>query len=117
LSNAANIKVGKMATDAGMADFILEFPLVKFPQFLLQGSMYFFKSIAQRIRGILQGSMARNTLWMLLAKLSSVFMQAASFVLIARSLGTEDYGTFIGITALGAIVVPLCQLRQWRSID
>jgi O-antigen/teichoic acid export membrane protein len=72
--------------------------------------MYFFKSIAQRIRGILQGSMARNTLWMLLAKLSSVFMQAASFVLIARSLGTEDYGTFIGITALGAIVVPFASL-------
>lgn len=72
--------------------------------------MYFFTSIQQRIRGILQGSIARNTLWMLLAKLSSVFMQAASFILIARSLGTEDYGTFIGITALGAIVVPFASL-------
>ena len=72
--------------------------------------MYFFKSISQRIRGVLQGSIARNTLWMLLAKLSSVFMQAASFVLIARALGTEDYGTFIGITALGAIMVPFASL-------
>ncbi len=73
-------------------------------------SMPFLKSIQQRIQGILQGSIARNTLWMLLAKVSSIFMQATSFVLIARALGAENYGTFIGVTAIGSIAVPFASL-------
>lgn len=43
---------------------------------------------------------------MLLARGSNIFIQAAYFVILARTLGTKDYGEFIGVTALAGIAAP-----------
>lgn len=53
-----------------------------------------------------ENSLARNTLWMLLGQGARLLLQAVYFVIIARSLGAEQYGAFVGVTALVAIVAP-----------
>lgn len=59
---------------------------------------------------IFQSSLAKDTLWMLFSKLFNVVMQAAYFVIIARLLGKENYGSFIVITAIASIVFPFVPL-------
>ncbi len=46
----------------------------------------------------------------MLGKAISIFMQAAYFILVARSLGTENFGMFMGVTSLAAVVVPFAAL-------
>lgn len=53
-----------------------------------------------------KNSLARDTLWMLLAQGMRLVLQAAYFVIIARALGVEQYGAFVGATALVAIIAP-----------
>ena len=60
------------------------------------------KKIIQFIR---QG-LVKEAAWLLIAKLFNVFVQAAYFIIVARVLGPENYGSFIGVTALGSIVFP-----------
>ncbi len=55
-------------------------------------------------------SLARNTLWMLLAQGLRIVLQAVYFVIIARALGAEQYGAFVGVTALVAILAPFASL-------
>lgn len=55
---------------------------------------------------LFQSSLARDTLWMLLSKLFNVVMQAAYFVIVARLLGKENYGSFIVITATASLIFP-----------
>lgn len=50
--------------------------------------------------------LARNTLWMSLGYGCRLVIQFAYFVIIARSLGAEGYGAFIGVVALVAILSP-----------
>jgi O-antigen/teichoic acid export membrane protein len=50
--------------------------------------------------------LARNTLWMVLGLGSRLILQAAYFTVIARSLGANNYGAFIGVVALVGIVFP-----------
>jgi O-antigen/teichoic acid export membrane protein len=50
--------------------------------------------------------LARNSAWMFLGYGLRILVQAAYFILIARGLGTEEYGAFVGVTALIAIVAP-----------
>jgi O-antigen/teichoic acid export membrane protein len=57
-----------------------------------------------------QNSLARNTLWMLLAQGLRIVLQAVYFVIIARALGAEQYGAFVGATALVAILAPFASL-------
>ncbi len=57
-----------------------------------------------------QNSLARNTLWMLFAQGMRLVLQAAYFVIIARALGAEQYGAFVGATALVAILAPFASL-------
>ncbi len=57
-----------------------------------------------------QNSLARNTLWMLFAQGMRLVLQAAYFVIIARALGAEQYGAFVGATALVAILAPFSSL-------
>lgn len=54
-----------------------------------------------------KNSLAKNTLWMLLAQGMRLVLQAAYFVIIARALGAEQYGAFVSATALVAILAPL----------
>jgi len=65
------------------------------------------KSSASRIG---QNSLVRNTLWMLIAQGLRLVLQAAYFVIIARALGPEQYGVFVGATALVAILSPFASL-------
>ncbi|KJH72559.1 oligosaccharide flippase family protein [Aliterella atlantica] len=57
-----------------------------------------------------QNSLAKNTLWMLLAQGLRLVLQAGYFVIIARVLGPEQYGAFVGVTALISILAPFASL-------
>ena len=50
--------------------------------------------------------MARNSSWMLIGQVLRVVLQAAYFFLIARSLGVTEYGIFVALVSLVAIVSP-----------
>ncbi len=54
--------------------------------------------------------LVKEASWLLIAKLFNVFVQAAYFIIIARVLGPEKYGSFIGITALSSIAFPFVAL-------
>ena len=59
------------------------------------------------LKRFLTGSvLARNTLWMFAGEGIRLFLQAAYFILIARSLGVGEYGAFVGAVALVALVAP-----------
>lgn len=73
-----------------------------------------FQSLKSRLIGIFQKSLVRNTLWMLLAKFLKMIVQAAYFVMIARTLGAQQYGLFASLTALAAIISPFA---TWGSGD
>jgi O-antigen/teichoic acid export membrane protein len=53
-----------------------------------------------------RSALARNTFWMFLGQGLRLIVQGASFVLIARSLGANGYGAFVGAASLVAIVAP-----------
>jgi O-antigen/teichoic acid export membrane protein len=55
-------------------------------------------------------ALARNTFWTLLGQGSRLLIQGACFVLIARSLGADHYGAFVGAVALVAIVAPFATM-------
>lgn len=59
---------------------------------------------------IRQSSLARNAGWMFVGQGLSVFVQAIYFVLVARLLGSEEYGVFVGAMALVVIVSQYCSL-------
>jgi O-antigen/teichoic acid export membrane protein len=50
--------------------------------------------------------LANNTAWMLLGQGLCLFIQAAYFVIIARSLGVQQYGAFIAAAAFVQILSP-----------
>lgn len=51
-------------------------------------------------------TLARNTAWMFLGQGMRLFVQAAYFIVIARTLGVHDYGAFVGVVALVAAFSP-----------
>jgi O-antigen/teichoic acid export membrane protein len=57
-----------------------------------------------------QNSFVRNTLWMLFAQGLRLVLQAGYFVIIAQALGVEEYGAFVGATALVSILAPFATL-------
>lgn len=63
-----------------------------------------------KVTNLFQSSLARDTLWMLLSKLFNVVMQAGYFILVARLLGTENYGSFVVIAASASILFPFVAL-------
>lgn len=64
------------------------------------------KYLRTRIDRLLQERIVRDTLWLLVGKGMRLVLQAAYFVMIARTLGVANYGAFVGTTALVAIVSP-----------
>jgi O-antigen/teichoic acid export membrane protein len=54
--------------------------------------------------------LARNTLWMVSGQGLRLVIQAIYFTVIARSLGANNYGAFIGVVALVGIVYPFGML-------
>ncbi len=67
-------------------------------------------AIKEKIIKISRQSLVKEASWLLIAKLFNVFVQAAYFIIIARVLGPENYGSFIGITALASLVFPFVAL-------
>ena len=67
-------------------------------------------AIKEKIIQFARQSLVKEASWLLIAKLFNVFVQAAYFIIIARILGPENYGSFIGITALASIVFPFVAL-------
>lgn len=49
------------------------------------------------------GRLARNTLWAISGQTARLLIQAAYFILIARSLGPNGYGTFVSVAAMIAV--------------
>jgi O-antigen/teichoic acid export membrane protein len=73
--------------------------------------MSFPNHLAKRLRQSWQrNSLLRNTLWMLLSQGLRLVLQAGYFVIIARTLGAEQYGAFVGVTAFVAIAAPFATL-------
>ena len=66
--------------------------------------------IKSKLLSLFRKDLARQTLWMLLSKIVRVLMQAGYFIIIARALGTENYGSFISVTALGTLAFPFVGL-------
>ena len=59
---------------------------------------------------LFKSSLARDTFWLLLSKLFTVVIQAGYFIIVARLLGKENYGSFLVITAAANIVFPFVAL-------
>ena len=58
----------------------------------------------------LRSSLARNTAWMFIGAGLRVVIQGLYFIAIARTLGANKYGAFIGVLALVGIAVPFGDL-------
>jgi O-antigen/teichoic acid export membrane protein len=54
--------------------------------------------------------LAKNTLWVGLSQALQVGIQTVYFILIARALGSRDYGAFISVVAVVAIAAPFASL-------
>ena len=61
-------------------------------------------------RKIKRSDLTRDTVWMLLGNGAQLPIRALYFILIARSLGAEGYGAFIGVTALAGILTPFASM-------
>jgi O-antigen/teichoic acid export membrane protein len=57
-----------------------------------------------------KNSLVNNTLWMLCGNGARLVLQAGYFIIIARALGPEQYGAFVGATSLISIVAPFASL-------
>ena len=66
--------------------------------------------IKVKVTNIFKSSLAKDTLWMLASKLFNIVMQAAYFIIVARLLGKDNYGSFIAITAVANLVFPFVPL-------
>lgn len=63
-----------------------------------------------RLTNQLKSVLARNAIWVLVGQGLRLIIQALYFVEIARSLGTRNYGAFVGVLALVGLVVPFGDL-------
>jgi O-antigen/teichoic acid export membrane protein len=66
--------------------------------------------LKHRVALLLQKPIVRGSLWLLLGKGLRVVLQAAYFVIIARTLGVKNYGIFVSMTALVGIAAPFVGL-------
>ena len=66
--------------------------------------------IKTKIAQFASKSLFKDTSWLLFARLINVLVQATYFIILARTLGAEHYGSFIGITALASLLFPFISL-------
>ncbi len=67
-------------------------------------------TLKEKITKFVHQGLVKEAAWLLIAKLFNVVVQAAYFIIVARVLGPENYGSFIGVTALASIVFPFVAL-------
>ncbi|WP_166238564.1 oligosaccharide flippase family protein [Paenibacillus turpanensis] len=53
-----------------------------------------------KIKGIHKNELAKNTVWMLIGFGFRILIQAGYFVVLARMLGADGFGSFVGVAAL-----------------
>jgi O-antigen/teichoic acid export membrane protein len=58
----------------------------------------------------LKSTLARNTVWMLAGQGLKLLIQAFYFAVIARSLGAQNYGAFVGVVGLVGILLPFAAM-------
>ena len=63
-----------------------------------------------QLRSLARRTLVRNTLWGLVGQGLGTLIRAAYFVVIASSLGAEEYGAFAAVLAAGSILGPLAPL-------
>jgi O-antigen/teichoic acid export membrane protein len=63
-----------------------------------------------------KSTLARNTGWMFLGQGLRLVIQAGYFIIIARSLGVQQYGAFAAVTAMVAIFSPFVGLGSGNLI-
>lgn len=68
------------------------------------------KKIIDKIKKILSGSLAKDSMWMLCSQIIGIFVQGAYFIIVARVLGAEAYGLFAGIAAFVKVFFPFVGL-------
>jgi O-antigen/teichoic acid export membrane protein len=68
--------------------------------------MRHLQNLKSQIHRFSQKPIVKGALWLLVGKGLRLVLQATYFVIIARTLGVERYGEFVGITALASIVSP-----------
>ncbi len=70
-----------------------------------------FKAILlERLSQVQRSTLARDAVWVLAGQGASFLLQMAYFVLLARMLGVEQYGIFVGASAFVSIVMPFSAL-------
>jgi O-antigen/teichoic acid export membrane protein len=57
-----------------------------------------------------QSILLRNTIWMFLGQGMRQLLRAVYFLIIPRALGVDQYGLFVGVTSLAAILAPFATL-------
>ncbi len=60
---------------------------------------------------ISSSSLARNSGWMFVGQVFSVVCQGVYFILVARLLGTTEYGIYVGVVAMVSILSQYSPLR------
>lgn len=59
-----------------------------------------------KLKAILSGSLVKDSMWMLSSQILGIFIQGAYFIIVARVLGAEAYGIFIGIASFVKLLFP-----------
>ncbi len=60
--------------------------------------------LKNKVLSLRQSSLAKDSFWMLASRGLKIFIQAAYFIILARTLGPKEYGVFVGIAALATMV-------------
>jgi O-antigen/teichoic acid export membrane protein len=72
--------------------------------------------VKRLLRQVASSSLGRNTMWMLGGNGLRLVIQSAYFVLIARGLEPAQYGAFVAVVAIAAIVSPFVGLGTGNLI-
>ena len=68
------------------------------------------RALNKYCRSLRDSRLAKNASWLLLGQGVSFLVQAAYFIILARLLGTEQYGIYVAAAALAAIVAQYSSL-------
>ena len=68
------------------------------------------KKIIDKGKKVFNDSLVKDSLWMLSSQVIGIITQGASFFIVARVLGAEAYGIFIGIAAFVKLFFPFVGL-------
>lgn len=58
----------------------------------------------------LKSTLARNAVWMMIGQGFKLVIQALYFTVIARSLGVQNYGAFVGVVGLVGVLLPFATM-------